>query len=76
VDGHIGVCGDDLLLGGELGALLEFEVTDSTGQSEVAIDTAEVDEATSSADTSLLACRTVILDPVDSWNAHQYSPSF
>jgi hypothetical protein len=56
VDGHIRVCGNDLLFGGKLRALLEFKVTDSTGQGEVAIDTAEVDEATSGADTSLLAC--------------------
>jgi hypothetical protein len=44
------------LLGGELGALLELKVTDGTGQSEVAVDTAEVDEATRGTNTSLLAC--------------------
>lgn len=53
---HIGVGSHDLLLGGELGALLEFKVTDSTGQSEVTVDTAEVDEATRSTNASLLAC--------------------
>lgn len=63
VDGHIGVCGDDLLFGRELRALLEFKVTDSTGQGKVAIDTAEVDEATSSGDTGLLACCNYLSDP-------------
>lgn len=52
---HIWVCGDDLLFGGKLGALLEFEVTDGTGQGKVAVDTTEIDKATSSADTGLLA---------------------
>ena len=56
MNGHIGVCGDNLLFGGKLGALLEFKVTDGAGQGEVTIDTAEVDEATSGADTGLLAC--------------------
>jgi hypothetical protein len=56
VNGHIGVCGNDLLFGGKLGALLKFEITDSAGQGEVAIDATEIDEATSGADTSLLAC--------------------
>lgn len=51
----IWVCGNDLLLRGKLGALLEFEVTNGTRQGEVAIDTAKVDEATGGTDTSLLA---------------------
>lgn len=63
MNGHIGVCGDDLLFGRELRALLEFEVTDSTGQGKVAIDTAEIDEATSSRDTGLLACSNSLSDP-------------
>ena len=57
MNSHIGVCGNDLLLGGKLGTLLEFEVTNGAGQGEVTVDTAEVDETTGSADTSLLAYR-------------------
>jgi uncharacterized protein YwbE len=53
---HIGVGSHNLLLGGELGALLELKVTDGTGQSEVTVDTAEVDEATRGTNASLLAC--------------------
>lgn len=64
VNGHIGVCGDDLLFGRELRALLEFKVTDSTGQGKVAIDTTEVDEAASSGDTSLLAYCNYLSDPI------------
>ena len=64
VNGHIGVCGDNLLFGRELRALLEFKVTDSTGQGKVAIDTTEVDEAASRGDTSLLACFNYLSDPV------------
>lgn len=56
VDCHIGVGSHDLLLGGELGALLELKVTDGTGQSEVTIDTTEVDEAARGTNASLLAC--------------------
>lgn len=63
MNGHIGVCGDNLLLGRELRALLEFEVTDGTGQGKVAIDTAEIDEATGSGDTGLLACSNSLSDP-------------
>lgn len=54
---HIGVGSHNLLFGGQLGALLELKVTDGTGQGEVAIDTAEVDEATRGTDAGLLACR-------------------
>lgn len=46
-----------MLLGRQLGALLEFKVTDGAGQSEVTVDTAEVDETARSANTSLLTCR-------------------
>lgn len=53
---HIGVGSHYLLLWGELRALLELKVTDGTGQSEVTVDTAEVDEATRSTNASLLAC--------------------
>lgn len=54
---HIGVGSHDLLFGGQLGALLELKVTDGSGQSEVAVYTAKVDEATGGTDTGLLACR-------------------
>lgn len=56
MNSYVGVCGDDLLFGRKLRAFLEFEVTDGAGQGKVAIDTTEVDEATSGADTGLLAC--------------------
>lgn len=49
-------CSDDLLLRGEIGALLELEVAYRAGQGEVAVDAAEVDEASSSLDTCLLSC--------------------
>lgn len=64
MNSHIGVRGDDLLFGRELRALLEFKVTDSTGQGKVAIDTTEVDEAASSGDTSLLAYCNYLSDPI------------
>lgn len=64
MNGHIGVCGDDLLFRRELRALLEFKVTDSTGQGKVAIDTTEVDEAAGSGDTSLLAYCNYLSDPI------------
>ena len=51
----VGESGDDLLLRGQIGALLEFEITNGTREGEVAIDTAKVDETTGGADTSLLA---------------------
>lgn len=47
---------DDLLLRGKIGALLEFEVAYRTGQGEVAVDTAKVDEASCGLDTCLLGC--------------------
>lgn len=55
MNGDVGEGGNDLLLGREVGALLELKVTDGTAQSEVAVDTAKVDEATSSTDASLFA---------------------
>lgn len=54
VNSHVGVGGNDLLLRREVGALLEFEVTDGTRQGEVAVDTTKVDEATGGANSSLL----------------------
>ena len=53
----VGECSDDLLLRGKIGALLEFEVAYRTGQGEVAVDTAKVDEASCGLDTGLLSWR-------------------
>ena len=55
VDGHVGVCGHNLLLWGQFGTPLEFEVTKGPRQGQVAVDTAKVDETTCGADTSFLA---------------------
>jgi hypothetical protein len=44
-----------LLFRCKLSTLLEFKVSNSAGESEVAVDSTEVHEATSSSDTSLLA---------------------
>lgn len=46
--------GDDLVLGGQLGALLELKVTNSARKSEVTIDSTEIDEATCGGDSILL----------------------
>lgn len=54
---HIGVGSHDLLFGRQFGTLLELKVTNGTGQSEVAVYTAKVDEAAGGTDTGLLACR-------------------
>lgn len=48
---NIGECCDNLVLGRELSTLLEFEITDGTRQSQVAIDTTKVDETTSGSDS-------------------------
>lgn len=53
---HVGVRGHDLLFGREFGALLEFKITNGTGQGKIAVDTAKVDEAARSANASLFAC--------------------
>lgn len=50
----VGVGGNDLVLGGELGALLELKIANSTGQGQVAVDAAEVDKATRGCDSILL----------------------
>ena len=47
--------GHDLLLGRKLGALLEFEVSDSSRQSEVTVDAAEIHEASGGLNTRLLS---------------------
>lgn len=61
---HVGVRGHDLLLGREFGALLEFKITNGTGQGKVAVDTAKVDETTRSANASLFACEGLAGEPV------------
>lgn len=55
MNSHIGVRRHNLLLRRQLCALLEFEVTNGTGQSQVAIDTTKVNKTTGGADTSFLA---------------------
>lgn len=52
----VGERGDDLLLRGEIGALLELEVTYRAGEGEVAVDAAKVDEASSGLDACFLGC--------------------
>ncbi len=53
VDDDIGIGRDNLLLGGELGALLELEVSDGSREGQVSVDAAKVDKATSSRDSRL-----------------------
>jgi hypothetical protein len=55
VNSHFGESSDNLLLRREIRALLELKVTNRTAQSEVAIDTAKVDETASGANSCLLA---------------------
>ena len=55
VDGHVGERSDDLLLRREVCALLELKVTNGSAEREVAVHTTKVDEATCSANASLLA---------------------
>jgi hypothetical protein len=50
----VGECGNDLLLRGEIGALLELEVTYRAGQGEVTVHAAKVDEASCGLNTCLL----------------------
>jgi hypothetical protein len=57
VDLNVGESSDDLLLRGKIGALLELEVTYRAGESEVAVDAAEVDESSSSLNACLLSCK-------------------
>jgi hypothetical protein len=54
---HVGESCNDLLLRGQVGTFLELEIANSTGQSQIAIDSAEVDEASSCTDSCLLAYR-------------------
>ena len=55
VNSHIGESGDNLLLRGQFGALLELEVTNGSRESKVAVDTAKVDKAAGGTDTGLFA---------------------
>lgn len=57
---HIGESCDDLLFGGEVGALLEFKVADGTRQGQVAVDSAKIDESASSANSGLFAYMTLV----------------
>jgi len=52
---YIRVCSDNLLLGSEIGTLLELEVANGTRQCQIAVDSAEIDEATRSTDSGLFA---------------------
>ena len=54
----IGKGGNDLVFGGKLGALLEFEVANGTRQRQIAVDSAKVDETASGCDSVLLRCKT------------------
>ena len=54
MDLNIRECGDDLLLGRKIGALLELEITYCTGQGEIAVYATEVDKASCGLDTCLL----------------------
>lgn len=55
VNSHVGESGDNLLLRGQFGALLELEVTNGSRESKVSVDTAKVDKAAGGTNTSLLA---------------------
>lgn len=53
VHNNIGVGGNDLLLGSELCALLEFEVANGPGKGKVSVDASEIDESAGSGDSCL-----------------------
>lgn len=53
---NVGISSDDLLLGAQIGALLEFEITKGARERKVAVDSAVVDEAARSAYSCFLAC--------------------
>lgn len=55
VGGHIWESCNDLLFRRKVCALLEFKIAKRSAQSQVAVDTSEVDESTSSTDTGLFA---------------------
>lgn len=52
---NVGKCRYNLLLRRELSALLEFEISDSSGQRKVAVDTTKIDEASGSTYSSFLS---------------------
>lgn len=54
MNNDVGVCGNDLLLGSKLCALLEFEITNGSREGQVAIDTSEIDETAGSGNSCLL----------------------
>ena len=54
--GYIGKGSHNLLLRRKLSTLLEFKIANGTRKGQIAIDTAEVDEAARGADSSLFAC--------------------
>ena len=55
VHNHVGVGSHNLLLGSKFGALLKLEVADGARQSQIAVDTAEVDKTAGSSYPGLLA---------------------
>ena len=56
---HVREGSDNLLLGREICALLEFEIANCTGQCKVAIDTAKVDKTSGGTDPCLLAWKSL-----------------
>lgn len=74
---------DNLVLGRELGALLELEIANGAGQGEVAVHAAEVNESAGGLDTGLLGCgelaEAVYTDPEDVpsfWGLWSYERGF
>jgi hypothetical protein len=55
VDHNIGVGRDNLLLGRQLGALLELEIANGSRQRQVSVHAAKVDKSTRSCDSRLFA---------------------
>ncbi len=54
MDSHVWVRSDDLLLWGQLGALLELKIPNGSRQGKIAIDTPKVNKTPSSRNSSLL----------------------
>lgn len=52
---NVGECRDNLRLWREIGALLELEIANGSGEGKVAVDTAKVDKAPRSTDARLFA---------------------
>jgi hypothetical protein len=70
---YIRKCRDNLILGRKLGALLELEIADGSGESEVAIYAAEVYKASCGLDTRFLGCILLVAAQI---SATMYVPSF